>query len=201
MLRVEWPFAGPYLPPAYVRTMGGYVFTGVCLFNFWGGYPIPSLGRGYPIPGLAGGYPIPGPGGTPSQVQGGTPSQVWGGTPSQVRGGTLSQVWGGTLGSPPQTDQHREHLLCGGRYASCIHAGGLPCSFTYFYRGGDMPLLATPEMDWNNTAFCYFSDYLAPNRGFQTVPNPEPWFVMPLYLGYNYFLWSKIWRHYELMRR
>ena len=54
--------SGVFLPLAYVvRTTGGYVFTGVCLFNFWGG--------------------------TPFQVRmGGTPSQVWmvGGTPSQV---------------------------------------------------------------------------------------------------------------------
>ena len=47
-----------FLPPAYVRTTGGYVFTGVCLFNFRGGYPISGLGKG------------------------GTPSQVWvGGVP------------------------------------------------------------------------------------------------------------------------
>ena len=28
-----------YLPPAYVRTTGGYVFTGVCLFRGEGGIP------------------------------------------------------------------------------------------------------------------------------------------------------------------
>ena len=31
-------------------------------------------------------------------------------------------------GTPPPTDQHSEHLLRGGRYASCVHAGGLSCS-------------------------------------------------------------------------
>ena len=51
-----------------------------------------------------------------------------------------SQVWmvGGTQGNPPTpgldgvphphphwTEQHSEHLLLGGRYASCVHAGGL----------------------------------------------------------------------------
>ena len=70
---------------AHVRsTTGGYVFTGVCLFNLKevpypadGGYPIPGLdggggvphprsGWGYPIPGLDRGYPILGlDGGTP----------------------------------------------------------------------------------------------------------------------------------------
>ena len=34
------------------------------------------------------------------------------------------------MGYPPcqETDQHSKHLLCGGRYASCVHAGGLSCS-------------------------------------------------------------------------
>ena len=36
------------------------------------------------------------------------------------------------MGYPPysphqETDQHSEHLLCAGWYASCIHAGGLSC--------------------------------------------------------------------------
>ena len=65
-----------------------------------GGYPA----RGYP----AGGYPARGtlPGGT----QVGYP-------PSQVRiGGTL-------LG------QQKEYSLHGGRYASCVHAGGLSCLY------------------------------------------------------------------------
>ena len=91
-----------YLPPAYVRTTGGYVFTGVCLFNFREGVPHPR--SRYGVPHLrSGGYPISGLGGTPSQVWlGGTPSQVGGvphlrsgGYPIQVwLGGTLSQVWG-----------------------------------------------------------------------------------------------------------
>ena len=80
------------------------------------------------------GYPFPGPGGTPSQVQaGGTPF------PGPVRG----------LGVPPPgkgvspcagqipglgytlPEQHSVYLLRGGRYASCVHAGGLSC-FTDF---------------------------------------------------------------------
>ena len=39
------------------------------------------------------------------------------------------------LGSPPppQTDQHSELLLRGGRYASCVHAGGLSCYINEHY--------------------------------------------------------------------
>ena len=73
-----------FLPPAYVRTTGGYVFTGVCLFNFrgWGGggtqsksrkggTPSQVWGGGVPWPGLdVGGYPILG---------------QWGGTPAKSR--------------------------------------------------------------------------------------------------------------------
>ena len=72
-------------------------------------------------------------GGVPCQVQpGGYPG--WGGTLAggyPGRGGTLARRgtlaggypgWGGT-----QLGQHREYLLHGGRYASCVHAGGFSC--------------------------------------------------------------------------
>ena len=60
---------------------GGYVFTGVCLFNFWGwGVPHPADG-GYPSKVWMEGYPI--------QLMGGTPSQVWTGIPHPRSG------WGG----------------------------------------------------------------------------------------------------------
>ena len=56
------------LPPAYVvRTTGGYVFTGVCLFNFRGG-GVPHLRSGqggYPIPGLVRGVSHSANGGVP----------------------------------------------------------------------------------------------------------------------------------------
>ena len=47
-----------------------------------------------------------------------------GGYPSPSRG----IPWPG-LGypPPPKTEQQSEHLLHGGRYASCVHAGGLSC--------------------------------------------------------------------------
>ena len=85
---------------------------------WWGGYPIPGLdGRGgtqgTPQPGL-----MVGGGGTPSQVWmvGGTPSQVW----MVGTQGTPHHDW---MGYPPH--QHSKHLLRGGWYSSCVHAGGL----------------------------------------------------------------------------
>ena len=38
---------------------------------------------------------------------------------------------------PPETDQHSEHLLRAGRYASCVHAGGLSCYYFIFVTNGD----------------------------------------------------------------
>ena len=87
-----------------------------------GGGTLPGpAGGGYPgrEGTLAGGTlarGVPWPGGT---LAGGVP---WlGGYPAQ---------WGGT-----QLGQHREYLLHGGRYASCVHAGGLSCwgrNYVYF---------------------------------------------------------------------
>ena len=89
--------------------LGGYPGQGGTLAGGvpWpGGYPgwRGTLARGVPWPG---GYPGQGEGGT---LAGGVP---WlGGYPG--RGGT-------------HLGQHREYLLHGGRYASCVHAGGLSC--------------------------------------------------------------------------
>ena len=112
--------------------------------GYWGVPHLRSDGGGYPIPGLdGGGYPIPGlmVGGTPSQVwmvrvPRVSPSEVWfvgvpgepppwldGVPPTMTGWGTPSMIgWG----SPPP-HQHSEHLLHGGRHASCVHAGGLSC--------------------------------------------------------------------------
>ena len=94
---------------------------------WWGG----TLAGGYP-PG--GGYPgrgYPGGGTLPE----GVPCQgvPWWGYPP--RGGYPAggvpcwgvPCWGGT-----QLGQHREYLLHGGRYASCVHAGGLSCVWQVF---------------------------------------------------------------------
>ena len=91
----------------------------------WGGYPARSSGGG--VPWLGG---VPWPGGYPGWgvpwPEGGTLAR--GGYPG--RGGTLARgvPWpgGGT-----QLGQHREYLLHGGRYASCVHAGGFSCLFLF----------------------------------------------------------------------
>ena len=106
-----------------------------------GGYPIPGPGGGYPHPrsgwGIPhsrsgwGGYPLPCPGGEgvlhPADG-GSTPSQIWIEVPHPRSrwGYPPIQDW---MGYPPQgqeTEQHSEHLVYG-RYASCVHTGGLSC--------------------------------------------------------------------------
>ena len=66
--------------------------------------------RGYPISGLDGGE-VPGVHPQPGL---------------DFRGYPISGL---DVGLPPthETEQHSEHLLRGGRCASCVHAGGLSC--------------------------------------------------------------------------
>ena len=120
------------LPPAYVVGREGNVLTRVC----------PSIHPSICPQGVGGGYPYPimlcnisqnamgQPGGYPARSsQGGYPGQVQlGGVPWP--GGI--PCWGvpwpeGTLPGGTQLGQHREYLLHGRRYASCVHAGGLSC--------------------------------------------------------------------------
>ena len=102
---------------------GGYPFPG----QDWGGggYPIPRSGcedtlgcaphSGCPRSGWEGGNPHP-------ELDGGTPlSRAGWGTSPPPHG----QDWMGYL--PPNREQHSEHLLQGGRYASCVHVGELSC--------------------------------------------------------------------------
>ena len=139
----------------------GNIYTWKCLsVHFWGGgYPVSGLRWGGTRSQVwwggtwsqVGGVPsLRSEGGTPSQVQGlphlrsgGVPHlrsgeypiSGLGGTPFQVRGVPhFRSGWGVPhLGSGvPPTDQHSELLLCGGRYASCVHAGGLSCFFKMF---------------------------------------------------------------------
>ena len=126
----------------------GNVFS---LFTSGGGYPYPIMLCNISQNAMAqlGGGTLPGParGGYP--VGGGVPwpgGYYVGGVPWP--GGTLARgvPWlGGTLaggypaqggypgrgvpwpGGGTQLGQHREYLLHGGRYASCVHAGGLSC--------------------------------------------------------------------------
>ena len=119
-----------------------------------GGYPTSGLGRGG-IPSqvqVGGGYPISGPGGYPIPGPGGYPISGQGCTPSQVRGrGYSIPCSGGYPGYPPW---NRKHLLRlrGGRYASCVHAGGLSCIYHYLH-GISISLLlcfyTTLDHSWN----------------------------------------------------
>ena len=112
-------------PPSRKGQDGGYPGRG--------GYPgqVPP-----PRPGQDGG--VPWPGGYPAGggTRSGTPPQPGqdGGYPG--RGGTLVRYppparsgWGGypAGGGGTQVGQQKEYSLHGGRYASCVHAGGLSC--------------------------------------------------------------------------
>ena len=122
------------LPPAYVVRREGNSFT-LLVCSHPGGYPYPimlcnisqnAMGQteGGTLPGPAGGGTLAGggyPGGVPCQ---GGP--CWGGT--QVGTPPARSGWGGGT----QLGQHREYLLHGGRYASCVHAGGLSCFLNSF---------------------------------------------------------------------
>ena len=108
------------------------------------GYP-PSQDRGYPgrvppWPGQDGGtqvgYPLAGyPQARMGGTQVGTPQQ---GTPGPGRGDYPERV--PLAGHPPgqvrmggtQLGNQKEYSLHGGRYASCVHAGGLSC-FAIFH--------------------------------------------------------------------
>ena len=112
------------LPPAYVRTTGGYVFTGVCLFTFrGGGYPISGLSRGgphlssretgYPIPDPGPwGYPIPGPGGYPIPGPRGVPHPRSGGGVLRVQPpGIASTCYSYTAGGMPLAFTQEDFLV------------------------------------------------------------------------------------------
>ena len=114
-----------------IQLMGGGTPSQV---QMGGGVPHPRSRQGgahpgYPPPGVppawkgvpAWGTPLPGRGvpaqSTPLPGRGhlpGVPPPTWQGAPAQ-----------GT--PPPQQEQHSVYMLCGGRYASCVHAGGLSC--------------------------------------------------------------------------
>ena len=122
----------------------GQVQLGVPQSGPAGGYPHPALDRGW-VPPCGWGYPIqPLMGGTPIQpwtVGGYPPIQGWMGVPPWFRdGGKPPSSDGGTPLQPgmgyshldlgwgsPLLGQQKEYSLCGGRYASCVHAGGLFC--------------------------------------------------------------------------
>ena len=120
----------------------------------WGEYPIQLMGGGG-TPSSWWGILIQLMGGTPSQVlvgvplprsrqrnypnqlTGGYPGQLMEGYPIQPKGGYPIQLMGGTppgKGVPPSrgTPLPEQHSVClrrGGRYVSCVHAGGLSCFY------------------------------------------------------------------------
>ena len=116
-----------FLPLAYVLRRQGTVFTGVCLSTPGGGDTPTKVGTPWPRWGTPdqGRYPQ----GQVRMGGGGTPRYV---PPSKVGTPLARSGWGraypkvftpSKVGTPPP-----EHLLQGGRYASCIHAGGLSCT-------------------------------------------------------------------------
>ena len=147
----------PLLPPAYgvrgkVMFWQASILPSIHLSVHRGGVPIShnALQHFPECHEAAGGVPGPPPGGVPGQVPppgggtrtprggypvryppGGYPAQVPppGGYPAQVppRGGTRLRY------PPPRggtwVGQQKEYSLHGGRYASCVHAGGLSCSW------------------------------------------------------------------------
>ena len=150
------------------RMTGGYIFS---LSTLWGGYPIqpwtgvypiqpwmggypnqpwmggvpdPALDRGYPNLGQRG-YPIPCLGGYPN-LGWGVPHPMSGGVPHLRGGGYPIPCPRGVPWVPPH--QNSKHLLqlCGGRCASCVHAGGLSCSFYYGYP--DVSVLKIWTLKW-----------------------------------------------------
>ena len=129
-------FLGKWLITDRVRsTRGGYIFSlFVCshLGGGGGGYPIPGPGGGGGVPPsqVQGGYPISGPGGgggVPHPLMGGTPSYPpQQGYPPPFRSDPRMEG-----GGYPLQEQHSVYLLHRGRYASCVHAGGLSCSHAF----------------------------------------------------------------------
>ena len=151
--RVRSTREGNVLTPVCVSVHtcgGGYPIPGLVgegtPSQVWlGGTPSQVWLGGYPIPGLDGVPPRPGTGYPPLQLGQGTP-QTWDVVPPRTWDRVPSPRPG--TGSPPRHEmgypprpgmgyppdlgwgtptQHSEHLLRGGRNASCVHAGGLSC--------------------------------------------------------------------------
>ena len=135
------PLLVTLLNAARVRsTTGSYVFIGVCLLTQG---DTPSLAR----------VPPSGPGrGTPIWTCWGTPPLLphwdlagvphigtWPGYPScqDLAGVPPVQRWGSPT---PRIEQQMEYLIRGGRYACCIHAGGLFCYKCWYYVDPNMRL-------------------------------------------------------------
>ena len=172
--------------------MGGTLLRGTLpVYPAGGGYPArgypsrvlpqPGQDRGYPARGYpAGGYPsrVPSWPGQDREIpcQRGYPGRV---PPSRVPLGP-GRDWGGT-----QLGQQKEYSLHGGRYASCVHAGGLSCLILYSI--GDIHIIFWLSFNCVNFPFamCIFAsnaNFAHFNLYFESkiCPNKELWlhFVM-----------------------
>ena len=110
-----------FLPPVYVVRREGNSFTLLVCPHLGGGVPISHNPlQHYPECHGAdtwGGYPA---------------RSSWGG--GTLLGGYPARGRGYPTGGGYQVGQHREYLLHGGRYASCVHAGGLSCLLCFSVR-------------------------------------------------------------------
>ena len=100
-----------FLPPAYVVWREGTVFTGVCLLTF----------RGGGVPGLR----FSGGGGYPVLVKG----KIFDSRFGLIHVQTGKKIF--VEGTPPPAIARKLLWLHGGRYASCVHAGGLSCRIRF----------------------------------------------------------------------
>ena len=101
------------------------------------GYPLGTPHQTWPGVSLLGGVPhlryppsdlagrVPLPGGYPTS---GTPHQIWpGGTPTGDTPPQVPHMRPGRGGGEVHLNWQMEYLIRRGRYASCVHAGGLSC--------------------------------------------------------------------------
>ena len=144
----------------------------MCLFTPEGGYPVLPMEGEYPIPGQDGEWvPIPDQDrGVPSyqvrMVGGGYLHPAHQGSTtitgqdrssppphSDLAWGYISRMDGDTAPLPcqvtcqdvvyPQPEQHSEHTLRDGRYASYVHAGGPSCKNFFFQKASKYTIFCT----------------------------------------------------------
>ena len=113
----------------FVHTWGGTPSS------WWRGGSTPSSWRGRGTPSSWGGYPSSWQGEVLHPADRGGTASSWMGYPPVSWMGYPPVSWmgypppGGT--PPPPPEQHNVYLLRDGRYASCVHAGGLSCLFFF----------------------------------------------------------------------
>ena len=100
---------------------------------WWGGtLPGVPCQEGGTLPGVPRSGTPPARSGQGVPCQGGTPARGGVSCRGVPRSGTPpSQV---RMGGGTQLEQHREYLLHGGQYASCVQPGGLSCFIKFHFR-------------------------------------------------------------------